>query len=140
MSNETPMDASYRKEWIRAAFLVGAVYFLIGIVFANLVHGWRPAAWLVSGIAYLAHIWFEHFRLRNPPRLAALHVAAAVAIGAFGLAVAGMIRSLSTAPTIRPAWLLAIVAWPAATAVPAFVVALVVGAILSRRPRSADAG
>jgi hypothetical protein len=134
------MDAPYRKEWIRAAFLVGAVYFLIGIVFANLVHGWRLAAWLVSGVAYVAQIWFEHFRLRNSPRLAALHVAVAVAIGAFGLAVTAMIHSLSTAPTIRPAWLLAIVVWPAATAIPAFLVAFVVVAILSRRPRSADTG
>jgi len=133
------MDAPYRKKWIRAAFLVGAVYFLIGIVFANHVHGWRLAAWLVSGVAYAAHIWFEHFRLRNSPRLAALHVAVAVAIGAFGLAVAAMIHSLSTASTIRPAWLLALVAWPALTALPAFLVALVAGAILSRRSRSADA-
>jgi preprotein translocase subunit Sss1 len=127
------MDTPHRKEWIRAAFLVGAVYFLVGIVFANLVHGWRLAAWVVSGVAYVAHIWFEHFRLRNSPRLAALHVAVAVAIGAFGLAVVGMIHSLSTASTIRPAWLLAIVVWPAVTAIPAFLGALVAGAILSRR-------
>jgi hypothetical protein len=133
------MDAPYRREWIRAAFLVGAVYFLIGRVFANHVHAWRLAAWMVSGVAYAAHISYEHFRLRNPPRLAALHVAVAVAIGAFGLAVAGMIHSLSTALTIRPVWLLAIVVWPAVTALPAFLVALVAGAILSRRRRSVDA-
>jgi hypothetical protein len=131
------MDAPYRKEWIRAALLVGAVYFLIGIVFANHVHGWRLAAWLISAVAYAAHIGYEHFRLRNPPRSAALHVAVAVAIGAFALVIAGMLHSLSTASTIRPAWLLALVVWPAVTALPAFLVALVAGAILSRRPRSA---
>ncbi len=91
---------------------------------------------MVSAAAYAAHIAYEHFRLRNSARLAALHVAVAVAIGAFLLAVAGMINSLSTASAIRPAWLLALVAWPAITAVPAFLVAIVAGAIL---PRSADA-
>ena len=133
-----PVDAPRSKEWIRAALLVGVVYFLIGRVFADYVHASRLAAWMVSGVAYVAHIWFEHFRLRNSPRSAALHVAVAVAIGAFGLAVAGMIHSLSTASTIRPAWLLALVVWPAVTALPAFLVALVAGAILSRRSRSAD--
>ena len=135
------MNAPRRKEWIRTALLVGVVYFLIGKIFTLLtghVHAWRLAAWLVSGIAYAMHIGYEHFRLRNPPRLAAFHVAVAVAIGAFGLAVAGMIRSLSTASAIRPAWFLAIIMWPAFTAIPAFLVAFVAEAILSRRSRSAD--
>jgi hypothetical protein len=136
------MDAPHRKEWIRTALLVGVVYFLIGKVFtlqASHVHAWRLAAWVVSGIAYAMHIGYEHFKLRNPPRLAAFHVAVAVAIGAFGLAVAGMIRSMSTASAIRPAWFLAIVMWPAFTAIPAFLLAFAAEAILSRRSRSADA-
>jgi len=127
------------QAWIRAALLLGLIYFLIGRLFAlpaNHAHAWRLAAWMVSAAAYAAHIAYEHFRLRNSARLAALHVAVAVAIGAFLLAVAGMINSLSTASAIRPAWLLALVAWPAITAVPAFLVAIVAGAIL---PRSADA-
>ncbi len=127
------------QAWIRAALLLGLIYFLIGRLFAlpaNHAHAWRLAAWMVSAAAYAAHIAYEHFRLRNSARLAALHVAVAVAIGAFLLAVAGMINSLSTASAIRPAWLLALVAWPAVTAVPAFLVAIVAGAIL---PRSADA-
>jgi lysylphosphatidylglycerol synthetase-like protein (DUF2156 family) len=136
------MDASRRQAWFRAALLLGVVYFLIGRVFAlpvNHVRVWRLAAWMVSGGAYAAHIWYEHFRLRNSPRLTAVHVAVAVAIGAFGLAVAGMIHSLSTATAIRPAWLLALVIWPAVTAVPAFLGALVAGAMLRRLPRSTDA-
>jgi len=127
------------QAWIRAALLLGLIYFLIGRLFAlpaSHAHAWRLAAWMVSAAAYAAHIAYEHFRLRNSARLAALHVAVAVAIGAFLLAVAGMINSLSTASAIRPAWLLALVAWPAITAVPAFLVAIVAGAIL---PRSADA-
>jgi len=94
------------------AFLLGVAYFVIGRVFAvptDHVQAWRLAAWAISGVVYAAHIWYEHFRLRNSPRLAAAHVAVAVAIGGFGLAVAGMIHSLSSGSAIRPAWLLAIV-------------------------------
>ena len=136
------MDVSRRQPWIRAALLFGVAYFLIGRVFtlpANHVHVWRLAAWIVSGGVYATHIWYEHFRLRNSPRLAALHVAVAVAVGAIALAGAGMIHSMSTASVIRPAWLLALVIWPAVTAVPAFLGAFVATAMLPRLPRNADA-
>lgn len=136
------LDASRRQPWIRAALLVGLVYFLIGRIFAvpgDHARAWRLAAWIVCAVAYAAHIWYEHFRLRNSPRVTALHVAVAVAIGAFALAAAGMIHSLSAASTIRPVWLLALVAWPAFTGVPAFLGALVAAAVLSRLPHSADA-
>jgi hypothetical protein len=136
------MDASRRQTWLRAALLLGVVYFLIGRLFAlpaNHVRLWQLAAWMVSGGAYAAHIGYEHFRLRNSPRLTALHVAVAVALGAFALAVAGMIHSLSTASAIRPAWLLALVIWPAVTAVPAFLGALAAGAMLRRLRLGADA-
>ena len=135
------MVASPRSDWVRAALVVGVAYFLIGRGFAlptEHVQMWRLAAWLVSGAAYAAHIWYEHFRLRNGPRSTALHAAVAVAIGAIALALAGMIRSVSTTSTLRPAWLLALVLWPAITALPAFLVALVVAALLARLPRSAD--
>lgn len=136
------MEASRRQVWVRAALLVGVAYFLIGRLFAapaTHVHAWRLAAWAFSGALFAAHIAYEHFKLRNPPRTMALHAALAVAIGAIGLAIAGMIHSLSITSTIRPAWLLALIAWPAITAVPAFLVALVAGTVLARLPRSADA-
>lgn len=129
------MAASRRQPWLRAAILVGIVYFLIGRGFtlpAEHAHAWRLAAWLVSGVAYAAHIWYEHFTLRNSPRTAAWHVALAVAIGALGLAVFAMIRSLATTSTIRPVWFLALVIWPTATAVPAFLGAYVAGAVLPK--------
>lgn len=135
------MDASRRQPWLRAALLVGVAYFLIGRGFtlpADHVQVWRLAAWIVSGVAYAMHIGYEHFRLRNSPRLAALHVAVAVAIGALALAVAGMIHSLSTTSAIRPVWLLALVIWPAVTAIPAFLVAFAAGAVLRRLPQRAD--
>jgi hypothetical protein len=129
------MEASRGQVWFRAALLVGVAYGLIGRLFAlpaSDVHVWRLAAWIVSGAVYAAHIGYEHFRLRSSPRLTALHVAVAVAIGAFALVAAGMLHDLWTASTIRPAWLLALVVLPAVTAVPAFLGGLVAGATLRR--------
>jgi hypothetical protein len=99
-------------------------------------HAWRYAAWAVSAVAYAAHIGYEHFKLRSSPGVTALHVALAVAIGAIGLAAAAMIRSMSGEAAFRPIWLVALVAWPALTAIPAFLVALVIAAMLRRAPKS----
>ena len=137
------MDVSHRQPWIRAALLLGLTYFLVGRGFAapaSHVRVWRLAAWLVSGALFAAHIAYEHFRLRHAPRSTALHAALAVALGAFGLAVAGALHALLTTSTLRLSWLLAFVVWPLATAVPAFLVALVAGAVLAHLPRRADAG
>ena len=129
------MEPSRGQAWFLKALLVGVVYGLIGSLFAlpaSHAHAWRLAAWIVSGAVYLAHIGYEHFRLRSSPRLTALHVAGAVAIGAFDLVVAGMLHDLWTLSTIRPVWLLAVVVLPAGTAVPAFLGCLVVEATLRR--------
>ena len=133
------MAPARRLGWVRAALLVGVVYLLIGRVFAlpvDQVRAWRLAAWLVSGAAYAAHIGYEHLRLRSSPRVTASHAALGVAIGAIALAVAGMVHALSTGSVIGPAWLLALVAWPLVTAVPAFLVALVAGTVLARLSRT----
>lgn len=132
---------------MRAVLLVGVAYSLTGVVFGALagqashhrgVVTWRWAAWLVSAIAFGVHIVYERVRLRNPPRLAALHVAAGAALGAFGLAVAANVHS-AMAPAHRPPVLLmlSLAIWPLMTAVPAFVVALVGALLLSRVRRSA---
>jgi len=136
------MDESRRQSWVRAALLLGVAYLLIGRAFAapaNHVRLWRLAAWVVSGTAFAAHIGYEHFRLRHSPRSTALHAALAVALGAFALAAAGALHSLLTTSAIRLSWLLAFVVWPLATAVPAFLAALVAAAVLARLPRRADA-
>ena len=128
------MDSTDRRGWIRAALLAGAIYLLIGRLFtqpSENVRAWRLAAWVISGVVYSIHIWYEHFRLGSFHRVTALHVAAGVAIGAFGLAVAGMLHSLSTVSTIRPVWFLALLLWPAVTGVPAFLLALVIAALLT---------
>ena len=132
-----------RQAWLRAALLVGVVYFVVGKVFAlpaNDLRWWRLSAWIVSGGAYAAHIAYEHYRVGSSPRVSASHIALAVAIGAILLAGAGMLHSLSTASAIRPTWLLALVVWPAVTAIPAFVGAFVAGVVLVRLPwpRSTD--
>ena len=127
------MDSSLHQPWIRAALLLGALYLVVGRLFAapaTYVQEWRLAAWMVSGVAFAAHIAYEHFSLRHSPLLLAWHAAVAVAIGAFLLAVAGMIRSVWVTSAVRPAWLLALVLWPAFTAIPAFLVALLVATLL----------
>lgn len=132
-----------RQAWVAAALRAGVAYFLIGRIFAlpsDHVQAWRLAAWVASGIVFATHIGYEHYRLRSSPGQGALHVAVAVAVGAFLLAVAGMIHALTTASGIRPTWLLALVAWPAFTAAPAFLVALMAGVVMARRSRSADPG
>ena len=87
---------------------------------------------MVCGVAFAAHIAYEHFSLRHSPLVVAWHAAVAVAIGAFLLALAGMINSLWATSALRPIWYLALVLWPAITAVPAFLVALAAGLILTR--------
>jgi hypothetical protein len=121
----------------RTVMLVGLFYALVGILFAwpvEHVRLWRLAAWGVSAVAYAAHVGYEHFRLHNPPRRTALHVAAAVALGALGLAVGANLHSLSIPSTTghRRLLLVALAAWPVLTALPAFLVALAVAIILMR--------
>lgn len=131
------MDEARRQPWARAVVLVGATYALVGVVFAwpvDHVRVWRLAAWVVSAGAYAAHIGYERFRLRNPPRRAALHVALAVAVGAFGLAVGAILHSLSVVSTAQHQRLLlvALAVWPIMTGLPAFLVALGASRVLRR--------
>src|SRR5436190_1148960 len=114
----------------RMVVLLGGIgYALVGIAFAvpaTHLQAWRLAAWVVSAIGFAAHIAYERFRLRNSPSAAALHVAVAVALGAFGLAVGANIHSLFIVSSNQHRWLLllALLLWPLITAIPAFVVAL----------------
>ena len=96
---------------------------------------WRWAAWVISAAVYAVHIAYEHFRVGNSPRVTALHTALAVAVGAFGLAVAANFHEVWAASGYRRSLALALVAWPALTALPAFIVALVTayGLAMTRR-------
>lgn len=125
------------QSWIRAAVLLGVGYALVGISFAvpvTHVQAWRLAAWVVSAIGYTAHIAYERFRLQNSPSSAALHVALAAGLGAFGLAVGANVHSLYAGSTNqhRQLLLLSLGIWPAITALPAFVVAFGANMVLRR--------
>jgi hypothetical protein len=97
---------------------------------------WRLAAWLVCAAAFAAHLGYEHFRLRNSPPRAALHVAVAVALGAFALAVWVIVHGQWSASSHQsPLAPLALVVFPAVTGVPAFVVARLALALLARTRR-----
>ena len=123
--------------------LVGVVYFVIGFAFSALDpfisdqvrFRWRLAAWVASAAVYAAHIGYENFRLANSPRATALHASMAAAFGAFLLAVAATVHKVMV-PSHAPYWrfALALVVWPIITALPAFLVALVVAAVLARLP------
>ena len=115
---------------------LGICYALVGILFAlpaTHVQAWRLAAWVVCAAAYGAHIAYERFRLRNPVGRAALHVALAVALGAFGLAAGANIHSVAVGAAGRQRQLLrlSLLIWPIVTALPAYLVALVANAVLA---------
>ena len=125
--------------------LVAVAYVVIGVGFgeldnsadANVVHFWRLAAWVASGAVAAAQIGYEHYRLGNSPRPTASHAAGAVALGAFGLALAANIHALQAGTHNQRLLLIALVAWPIITALPAFIAALVVAAVLTRLSRRA---
>jgi hypothetical protein len=133
---------THRQSWFRAVVLLAAFYAAVGIAFAlpaSHVRVWRLAAWVVSFVAYAAHVAYERFRFGSSPVSAALHVAAAAGLGALGLAVAALMRSLATvSPGEHQRLLLvALVAWPFITGVPAFLVGLCASGLLARLTRSA---
>lgn len=137
------LDARLRQS-VGLVVLVGLTYAAIGIAFAwptTHVRMWRLAAWLVSAAVFAAHLSFEAFSLRRTPRRAATHVALAVALGAFGLALGALAHSLRVGSSSehRRLVLIALVAWPVITAVPAFVVAMVAGGVLAWWRRRAQA-
>jgi hypothetical protein len=134
------------KAWVVIALLAGVAYFVIGWGFAQLddlavtqrgLFLWRLGAWVASAVVYLAHIGFEYFRFRNSAVATAVHTAVGVAFGAFLLAAAATVYAMTvtlTVPFVR--YLIALVAWPIITAVPAFIVSLVATFVLSHLLRT----
>ena len=144
------MDESRRRSWVPMAVTLGVGYAAVGAgsaVPVTHVHAWRLAAWAVSAFGFAAHIAYERFRLQNSPGPAARHIALAVALGGFGLAVGANVHSLIAGSSSQHRQLLrlSLVIWPLITALPAFAVAFVVNVVLaraltSRSARSADRG
>jgi hypothetical protein len=138
------MDAPDRLRWARAVLLVGAVYLVAGIAFGTLagqatssaMRGrWRLAAWVVSAVAFAAHIAYEQIRLRHSPGTTAFHASLAAALGAFALAVAANVHAQAVS-VHQPSHTLALVLWPVITALPAFVVALAAATALALARRT----
>ena len=122
---------------VGAVVLVGALYAMVGIVFAwptGHARAWRLAAWIVSIAAYAGHVGYERLRLRSSAFTGALRVALAVALGAFGLAVGAIAHSISagTSSDHRRLLLAALAVWPAMTGLPAFLVTWIAGRLLAR--------
>lgn len=142
------MATSDRKRWLRAVILFGAIYFIIAIAFGEFANRaasdatretWNRLAFVACGIAFAVHICYEHFRLGNSSRVTATHTAIAVALGALALALKANIHDLGSASGYRSRMLIALIAWPLVTGVPAFLVALVAAAGLGlRRRRTPD--
>jgi hypothetical protein len=132
------LNASRKYQSLLAVVLFGVVYLVVGVGFPNPSAAnraqfmWRLAAWLICGVAFAIHIGLAYFRFRNSPSRTALHVAAAVALGAFALAAAANIRALTTGTGNQRLLALALVIWPLITGLPAFVVAFVATTVLAR--------
>ena len=123
------------------AAIIGVTYAIVGIAFAlPATHAqmWRLAAWAVSALAFAAHICYERFRLASSPSRAALHVAFAAALGAFGLAVSANIHALyiGSPAQHRLLLMLSLALWPLITAVPAFCIALAASWLVTRVART----
>ena len=141
------MDESGRQRWLRTVILIGVGYFIIGTAFGTfagwskfnqMVVTWRLLSFFTSAVVFALHIVHEHFRLRNLPLITASHASMAVAVGAFGIAVAANVHGLWVHSSNQRSLIFALVAFPALTAIPAFLVALVAAAGLGLvRRRSA---
>jgi hypothetical protein len=89
----------------------------------------------ISGVAFTFHIAYEHFRMRSAPVVTAWHVAIAVGLGALALAIKANIHGYRAGSGNKPLLAFALVAWPAVTAIPAFLLALFTTAALTPRLR-----
>src|SRR5207237_8243144 len=105
------MGDSGRQRWLSTAILVGVIYLAVGVassalagaaVSDRMVLTWRWSAFILSAAAFAAHIAYERFRLRSRARPTAWHTSAAVAAGAFALALAANIHDLGADSGYRP--------------------------------------
>lgn len=140
-----PMRTPVRAHWRVTALLAGALYTVVGVAFGMFAGAaateplrlaWRWSAFVVSGFVFIAHVAHEQLRLRSPARSLAGHAAGGAALGGLGLALAANLHELASATGYRPRLLIALFAWPALTAVPAFVIALLLATLLGRERRT----
>lgn len=133
-----------RQRWASTVVLAGVVYGVVGLATGTLAGMaspsraqflWRLSAFVISAVVFAAHVAYEHFRIGSPARRTAWRTSLAVALGAFLLALVANIHDLRSGTGYRPIMLIALAVWPLGAAVPAFVAALVVTAVLGLLPR-----
>ena len=131
-----------RRGWFAVALLAGLAYLVFGLAFGELaaraashqmVVTWRLAAWIASAIVYAAHLLRE-IRVTRSLHQTALRAATGAALGSFGLAVAANLHAMWTPGAIPNLLLLrlALVIWPVATFIPAYLVGFVTSTIFRR--------
>ncbi len=134
------------ERWLLPAAVVGAAYLAVGIGFAELARisspgkmrfFWRLAAWAASFALLAAHLAFEI--RRRPPRRAAFHASAGVALGGFGLAAWINLNALAGSGPRSPLTPLALVVFPLVTGIPAFLGAWAAAEVLARLRRDRPA-
>lgn len=127
-----------KSSWVSAVFMAGLLYVLIGLASAALGGGvwgprvrfWRGMAWVLSAIVFGIQIARDRLRMRYTAMSTALHAALGAALGALGLAISATIHGYAVSSPHLRSVKLALLVWPIITAVPAFLVALVVGVVL----------
>jgi hypothetical protein len=103
------------------------------------VKGWRLAAWLLGFGVFGIHFVSERHRHQRALGVA-VRVALAVALGAFGLAVFGPVRThWGESSQLRLA-AFSLIAWPLLTGLPAFLLALLGGRVLDQMHARAQGG
>jgi hypothetical protein len=139
------MERSHRG-WIGRALLIALFYAIAGVGLGALagaagshqmVVAWRLAAWVLSAIAFAAHIWIDGVRYGFSCAQTAYHAALASGLGAFALG-AGALYHSHRVQNAHPFPPLAMVVWLIMTAIPAFVVAYGVASVFRRYGRSSS--
>ena len=134
------------KRWLGMAIVVGLVYCAAAVISSMLAAAaasdqmrffWRLSAFIISGVVLLVHIAHEHYRLRNSTLPTTWHVTLAAAFGGLALALAANIHDLFSPEGYRLRMLIALIAWPILTGLPAAIVAMLVAAGLSLKRRNA---
>ena len=137
----TGADNSGRQRSLNGVLLAAVLYLAIGITSAALGRlaasndrrfFWRLSAFGISAVVFVTHVAYEQFRLRNAVWPTAWHASKAVALAAFALALGAVSRGLESASGLQSKMLVALVAWPLLTGVPAFIVAAAGAALLAR--------
>lgn len=135
------MNLSIPEQPWKRVMLVGLIYLALGIISAlvsNPLHSEfiqvmiRMSIFLVGLAIFYYSIHFEITRYNGGIKSSALLTSCAVAVGTFLLAVYAIGIEWWETSGVRNSLLTALIIWPAATSVPAFIMSLLLGYIIMR--------